>query len=78
MVGVWSAGWISIQPADQTPTIQSDKYQCRIDTIISPDDGHMVAQNMWRREINVLSRIVHLVGFICKINNHFLQFCEHA
>ena len=26
--------WISIQPADQTPPIQSDKYQCRIDTAI--------------------------------------------
>ena len=32
--GVWSAGWFSIQPADQTPPIQSDKYQCRIDTVI--------------------------------------------
>jgi len=37
--GVWSA-------ADQTPPIQSDKYQCLIDTVISPDDGHMVARNM--------------------------------
>ena len=35
-----------IQPADQTPPIQSDKYQCRKDTVISPDDGHMVARNM--------------------------------
>ena len=25
--------WISNQPADQTPPIQSDKYQCRIDTV---------------------------------------------
>ena len=36
MGGVWS----------QTPPIQSDKCQCRIDTVISPDDGHMVAPNM--------------------------------
>ena len=56
-----------LQPADQTPPIQSDKYQYRIDTVISPDDGHMVARNMSRREINILSRIVHLVGFLCKI-----------
>ena len=28
--GFWSAG----RPADQTPPIQSDKYQCRIDTVI--------------------------------------------
>jgi len=30
MGGVCCAGWISIQPADQTPPIQSDKYQCCI------------------------------------------------
>jgi len=36
----------SIQPAGQTPPIQSDKYRCRIDTVISPDDGHVVARNM--------------------------------
>ena len=67
MGGVWSAGWISIQPADQTPPIQSDKYQCRIDTVISPDDGHIIARNMGRKEINILDRIVQLVRFICKI-----------
>jgi len=44
--------------------IQGDKYQCRIDIVISPDDGHMVARNMYRRAINILSRILHLVGFI--------------
>jgi hypothetical protein len=27
--------------------------RCRIDTINSPDDGHMVARNMWRIEINI-------------------------
>jgi len=31
---VYSAGSIEIQPADQTPLIQSDKYQSRIDTAI--------------------------------------------
>jgi len=39
----------------------------RIDTVISPDDGHIVAQNMYRKEINVLRKIVHHVGFIYKI-----------
>jgi len=34
MGGVWSAGWIEIQPEKQTQPIQSDKYQCRIDTVI--------------------------------------------
>jgi len=38
-------GWL---PGLQTrrPPIQSEKYQCRIDTVSSPDDGHIVARNM--------------------------------
>jgi hypothetical protein len=27
--------------------------RCRIDTINSPDDGHMAARNVWRIEINM-------------------------
>jgi hypothetical protein len=27
--------------------------RCLIDTINSPDDGHMAARNMWRIEINI-------------------------
>ena len=27
--------------------------RCRIDTVNSPDDGHMAAQNMYRIEINI-------------------------
>jgi hypothetical protein len=27
--------------------------RCRIDTINSPDDGHVHARNMWRIEINI-------------------------
>jgi len=34
MCDVWSAAWIEIQPADQTPSIQSDKYQWHKDTAI--------------------------------------------
>ena len=46
-MGTWMPEtWIEIQPADQTPPIQTDKYQCRIDTVNSPDDGHMDARNM--------------------------------
>jgi len=41
--------------------------KCRIDTVISPDDGHTVAWNMQRKEINILRKIVHQVGFIYKI-----------
>jgi len=39
---------------------------CRIDKLISPNDGHIVARNMYRREINILKKIVHQVGFIYK------------
>jgi len=42
-VAVWSAGLQTRQPP-----IQSEKYQCRIDTASSPDDGHIVARNMYR------------------------------
>jgi len=28
----------------------------RIDTAISPDDGHIVARNMYRKEINILKK----------------------
>jgi len=41
--------------------------KCRINTVVSPDDGHIVARNMWRKEINILRKIVHQVGFLYKI-----------
>ena len=61
-------------------SLQSDKYQCPIDTVVSPDDGHVVARNMYRREINILSRIVYLDGFIfkkpvCYIKYVFITMC---
>jgi len=41
--------------------------KCRIYTVVSPDDGHIVVRNMQRKEINILRKIVHQVGFIYKI-----------
>jgi hypothetical protein len=41
--------------------------KCRTNTIVSPDDGHIVARNMYRKEINMLRKLVHQVGFIHKI-----------
>jgi len=38
-----------------------------IDTIISPDDGHIVARIMQRKEISIPRTIVHQVVFIYKI-----------
>jgi len=37
--------------------------KCRIDTVISPDDGHIVARNVYRKEMNVLRKTVHQVGY---------------
>ena len=53
LVFVTLYGWLSGLPVGihsnrqtrQKP-VQSDKYQCRIDTIISPDEGHTVARNI--------------------------------
>ena len=41
--------------------------KCRINTVVSPDDEHIAARNMHRKEINILRRTVHPVGFIYKI-----------
>jgi len=38
-----------------------------VSTVVSPDDGHIVARNMYRKEINLLRKTVHQVGFIYKI-----------
>ena len=50
-------------------TLYGDKYQCHLHTVIFL---MMDARNMQGREINILSRIVHLFGFICK--NAFFTF----
>jgi len=47
---VWSAGWdeTSLIPTSTQDSHQkqSEKYQYCIDTVSSPDDGHIVARNM--------------------------------
>jgi len=40
--------------------------RCRIGTIFSPDDGHIVARSMWRKAINILRKFVHQVGSVYK------------
>jgi len=45
--------------------------KCHINTVVSPDDGHTVAQNKYRKETNILIKIVHQVGFIYKIVREF-------
>jgi len=47
---------------------QSDKYQVSHRySYFYPDDGHIVARNMYRKEIYILRKTVHQVGFIYKI-----------
>jgi hypothetical protein len=38
--------------------------KCRMDTVISPDDGRIVTRNVYRKEMNMLRTIVRQVGFI--------------
>jgi hypothetical protein len=39
--------------------------RCHVDTVISPDDGHIVARNMYRIEINIKEKLcTGLVLFI--------------
>ena len=54
-----------------------DSTKCRINTVVSPDDGHIVARNMYRlinilRSIYILRKIVHQFGFICKILSGYI------
>jgi len=39
-----SSGELTVET--RQPLIHSEKYQGRIDTVSSPDDGHIVARNM--------------------------------
>jgi len=64
--GIFVSEWVAVCSADQTATQTKWKLPCRIDTVSSPDDGHIVARNMREVEINVLRSIVDLVGFIWK------------
>jgi len=42
-------------PVSQPHRVTNTK--CRINTVISPDDGHIVARNMQRKEINILRKL---------------------
>jgi hypothetical protein len=44
--------------------------RCRIDTVISPDDGHIVARNMQRIEISIQEKLcTRLVFFYKSLGN---------
>jgi hypothetical protein len=50
--------------------------KCRIDTDISPDDGHLVVRDMLRKKVNLLRKIVHQVGFIYKKAIYFASYLQ--
>ena len=58
-------------PDSHPHRVTNTKYH--IDTVVSPDDGHIVARNMCRKEINILRKIVHQVGFIYKTIPAFIM-----
>ena len=56
-----------IPPCTQDiPLYRMTNTKCRIGTVFSPDDGHIVARNMYRKAINILRKFVHHVGSIYK------------
>jgi hypothetical protein len=59
-------GWGS-KPAHQTVIYRVTYTRFRIDTINSPDDGHMAARNMYRIEINSWKRTVRQVGYLQRL-----------
>jgi len=75
-MAVWYAAIPPCTPDSHTYRITSIK--CCINTVVSPDDGHIVARNM-ESLINILKNIVHQVGFIyniiqgCKVNKTNFQ-----
>ena len=62
---VWYAGRNEVFIPPCIPyRITSTKH--RINTVVSHDDGHIVAGNIFRKEINILRKIVHQFGFTYK------------
>ena len=66
-------GWLSGMHTSQPHRVTNTK--CCINTVVSPDDGHTVARNTERKEINILRKTVHQVGLIYKIICYVLMFC---
>jgi len=57
---VWYAGRNEISPCiPESYLYRVTNTRCRIGTVISSDDGHIVARNMWRRAINTLRKFLH-------------------
>ena len=66
---VWMTGIEDSRPpcVSESHRYRITSTKCRINTVVSPDDGHIVTRNMSRKEINILRKIVHQFRFIYKI-----------
>jgi len=47
--------------------------RCRVDTIDSPDDEHMVARNMWSIEINTYGKELCVMLVIYKSSPEYIM-----
>jgi len=64
--------------SDQTQTVyRVTNTRCRIGTVFSPDDGHVVARNVERKAVNILRKFVHYVGSIYKRGYKDAQSTKH-
>ena len=50
---------------------------CRIGTVFSPDDGHIVTRKTYRKAMNILRKFVHQVGSIYRRLYKDVQSTEH-
>jgi hypothetical protein len=65
-LGIGHSVWMIVCIPDSHPHGVTNTKR-RIDTVISADDGHTVGRKIYRKEINILRKFVHQVGFIYKI-----------
>ena len=71
---VWYAGRNIIPTCIPDGHLHRVTYtRCRIDTVNSPDDGHMSARNTYRIEINIQEKFVHQFGLFTKIALDYLS-----
>ena len=52
--------------------------RCRIDTVFSPNGGHIVARNIQRKAVNIVRKFVHQVGSNYKRHIQYLTVYEYT
>jgi len=68
-------GWYAPCVPDSHPYRVTTSTKCRINMVVSLDDWHIVTRNLWRKEINILRKIVHQVGSIYKFVYKTVTLC---